>query len=64
VFIVKLKLYGDASLGWANRCSHKTVKCLWLQPMVLQAAKTSAETGQSQRPMQMRNLLQQELNVN
>lgn len=64
VFIVKLKLYDDVSLQVAYRGIRETVKCLWLQPMVPQAAKTSAETGQSRRRMQMRNLLQQELNVN
>lgn len=64
VFIVKIKLYSDVSWYVTNPEGDQIVKYLKIPPMAHHAAKTSAETGQSEIGMQIRNLLQQELNLN
>lgn len=64
MLIVKLKVYYDAPWYVTNPEGDKIVKYLKVQPMIRQAAKTSAEKDQSEKCMQIRNLLLQELNVN
>lgn len=53
-FIVKLKLYDDVLRNATNHDSDGTVKCLRIRPMADRAAKTSAETDQSERRMQIK----------